>query len=304
MFSYCKSLNNTDRNCVVLFSCENPIVPNTNIVDIDFDDLCSNSIELMKVISPDSDSDDEEKKIKLINIDEVDESKNHYIFKVYTEKKKFKHEYNMIRKLDHPYIIKILQAYNVDHNYGFLLDYYSAGDLFEMGSTLRKYEPEILKMIFQKLAMAIQYCNDQGIIHADIKSENIMLNKKLEPILIDFEMAIVLPTDKDYIIIPGARGTMLFLSPEAMNEVRYSSKSDIWAYGIVVYENCIGGYPFDSNQVPKNKVYKYVFDVDGPEKIDGTRKFLSQILVENPDERLDWNAILKLDFLQLKDEKN
>lgn len=96
-----------------------------------------------------------------------------------------------------------------------------------------------IKGIFVRLVQAVQHLESNGLVHGDIKPENILLRDNLEPILIDvsggsFESGNLRPT----VITPG------YSSPESVRGTSVDTRSDIYSLGIVIYRTLCGDVPW------------------------------------------------------------
>lgn len=158
---------------------------------------------------------------------------------------------------NHPLIQKMVEKYNIG-NYNYLvLDYYKEGDLHEYLCKCHYFcvpEQHVTHLIYDIIA-AISYLHSVGVIHRDLKLENIMLHEgKL--ILCDFNLSHydkVALRCKIYsgvdVIEPDAIlndfvGTIEYLAPEIVLNEPYGCMIDWWAFGIMVYELLYGYTPF------------------------------------------------------------
>ena len=86
------------------------------------------------------------------------------------------------------------------------------------------------------------------IIHRDIKTANIFLTK--DNILKIGDFGISKSLDKTSMAATAMIGTPYYLSPEMVEGKPYSTKADIWALGVILYQLCAFKYPFDANSLP------------------------------------------------------
>ncbi|HVS35975.1 MAG TPA: serine/threonine-protein kinase [Gemmataceae bacterium] len=112
--------------------------------------------------------------------------------------------------------------------------------------------------LVEKIARAVQYAHEQGVIHRDLKPANILLDEKGEPLVADFGLAKVLDAEGDS-SSPGQRvGTPSYMSPEqaAGHTWEVSPRSDVWALGVILYELLTGARPFQ--EATPEGIYKQV----------------------------------------------
>lgn len=105
------------------------------------------------------------------------------------------------------------------------------------------------KILFFKICQSIQFLHNRGIIHRDIKLENILLQPtatygNLEPKLIDFGLSAVVTTDEWLL---ENCGSLAFCSPEIVNNQPHSLSTDVWSLGIVLYTILTKRMPFVTN---------------------------------------------------------
>jgi len=128
-------------------------------------------------------------------------------------------EYTLLSSLDHPNIIKVFDFYT-EENQSYMI--------MELGeSDLSCYYKEVdyLK-ILQGISDGINYLHSNGIIHRDIKLENIVIINEI-PKIID----------------PGLNGTPGYIAPEIYEHSYVNYKSDLWSYGILLFNLFTGEFP-------------------------------------------------------------
>ena len=163
-------------------------------------------------------------------------------------------EVNAQMRLDHPNVLPVLD-YGKSPNPFIVYPLCLAGTLRNL-MTEREFAPlDSALPILKQVASAIDYAHSSGIIHGDIKPENILFKKNRSvPLLGDFGMSKHFPhlelirTIRD--MSAGPAGTSAYLSPEQIGEAKQSPLSDIYAFGVVCYELLTGQLPFDIEAPP------------------------------------------------------
>jgi serine/threonine protein kinase len=137
-----------------------------------------------------------------------------------------------------------------------ILEYCSGGNLFDKRKKryeTRFTEREAAYYIYQ-IAQALKHCHSHGIIHRDIKLENILITKDGYLKLADFGWSVRLkyPNDRRTTIC----GTLDYFSPEMVDSIPYQYSTDIWSLGVLTYELIVGDVPFISKI--KEEIYKMI----------------------------------------------
>ena len=88
-------------------------------------------------------------------------------------------EINILKKLDHPHIIRLFEFYTFKKNYYLINEFCTDGDLSEKLSELRSFPEFIVKILMIQIFNAVMYLNNNCVIHGDLKLENIMIDSFL-----------------------------------------------------------------------------------------------------------------------------
>ena len=90
------------------------------------------------------------------------------------------HEITIMKNLDHPHIIKLFEFYIDEYNYYLINEFCTEGDLSEKILKLKSFPETIVKIIMAQIFNAVLYLNNRGIIHGDLKLENILVDSYLD----------------------------------------------------------------------------------------------------------------------------
>jgi len=166
----------------------------------------------------------------------------HYLTSDPTEKERFTHEARAASALVHSNVAVVFEINEHDDQMFIAMEYVEGRTLKE----LIEAEPLTIRKV---LDIAIQVCDglaaahERGIVHRDIKSENIMVTAKGQPKITDFGLAKVKGATK--LTKTGSTvGTAAYMSPEQARGEEVDHRSDIFSFGIVLYEMLTGKLPF------------------------------------------------------------
>ena len=156
--------------------------------------------------------------------------------------KRFEHEARTIARLDHPHIVSIFDVGRTSNGQiYYTMPYLPNGDL--AGRNLRENQAAILDVI-RAIADALGYAHEQGIVHRDVKPENVLFDKLDRPLLADFGIALS-DTHQPRVTREGATiGSSGYMSPEQARSQPLDGRSDIYSLGVLCYELLTGEMPF------------------------------------------------------------
>ncbi|KAJ1340513.1 hypothetical protein BSLG_004898 [Batrachochytrium salamandrivorans] len=162
-------------------------------------------------------------------------------------------------------------------------------DLFECIEQYDRIPEEKAKIIFYQVVQAIQYLHRKGVVHRDIKDENIVIDGDFHVKIIDFGSAAVEPNDPQF-LFDRFQGTIQYASPEILRGEKYRGRpTDIWALGILLYTILFGEVPFASSEQAKTLNFKLPRFPSSAECMD----LLSWILQKHASRRPTADQILR-----------
>jgi tRNA A-37 threonylcarbamoyl transferase component Bud32 len=155
------------------------------------------------------------------------------------EAERFLREARAVARLRHPYIVAIHDIGRVEGVDFFTMDYIEGLPLHRAVTAEALTERELVE-IFVKLCDAVEYAHGQGVLHRDLKPSNIIIDRKREPVLIDFGIADLdqaTDDDGDHIV-----GSPAYLPPEYIRGSAYGPTGEVYALGASLY-TVLGGRP-------------------------------------------------------------
>ena len=158
-----------------------------------------------------------------------------------------KNEISINNSLIHPNIVQIYDSYEFDEFYLLQLEYMHLGDLKTIQRKYKKLSETLCGYIITNTIDALAYLHSKNILHRDIKSDNIMVNNKLEIKLGDFSLSKKIDSNIKY--TTSRSGTFPFLAPECVKKNQQISsktifKTDVFSLGIVMYHLLHNTHPF------------------------------------------------------------
>ncbi|PKS08282.1 hypothetical protein jhhlp_005226 [Lomentospora prolificans] len=229
-------------------------------------------------------------------------------------------EVQIMRQLDHPNIIKLLEFSESREYYYIVLELAPGGELFHQIVRLTYFSEDLSRHVITQVAKALEYLHEEkGVVHRDIKPENILFSPI--PFVPSKHPRPKQPGDEDKIdegeFIPGAGaggigqikiadfglskvvwenqtmtpcGTVGYTAPEIVKDERYSKSVDMWALGCVLYTLLCGFPPFydESIETLTEKVAKGQYTFLSPwwdEISKSAQDLISHLLTVDPEKR-------------------
>ena len=166
---------------------------------------------------------------------------------------RFRREAQAAANLDHPNILPIYEVGESHEGLPFFsMKFAGGGSLLEAASALRS-EPRRAVALMAKVARAVQYAHDQGILHRDLKPGNILLDGSGEPLVSDFGLAKWLEPTGHLTRTPTVFGTPGYIAPEQVNASTgtLTPAADVYSLGAVLFYLLTGQPPFTGENALK-----------------------------------------------------
>jgi len=199
-------------------------------------------------------------------------------------------ELEILSSLDHPNIIKFFEYYEDKEYFHIIMEYCSGQELFDKFKD-SKFEESRTRLVIAKIVYAIYYSHIQGIIHRDLKLENVIFENNNDDAQIKvIDWGLSTKFQKDTTRLSTKTGTPQYIAPEVFNGC-YDSQCDIWSIGVISYIIIAWKFPYKGTtvEVYQNSLkhdtvnYDYpVFKTVSPHCID----FLKSCLQQDPTKRL------------------
>ncbi|XP_062374700.1 PAS domain-containing serine/threonine-protein kinase [Sardina pilchardus] len=154
-------------------------------------------------------------------------------------------EIAILARLDHPNVVKVLDVFENELFFQMVMEKHGNGmDLFEFIEQQPCLDEPLASYIFRQLVAAVSYLRQKGILHRDIKDENIIINQSFYIKLIDFGSATVMAPGK---LFYAFCGTLEYCSPEVLQGNPYEGPElEMWSLGVLLYTLLFSENPFCS----------------------------------------------------------
>jgi serine/threonine-protein kinase len=200
---------------------------------------------------------------------------------------RFQREIDILRRLDHPHIVRFLEAGSQRGRTWFAMEYV-AGASLEAVLAQRGRLPwsEVVELALQ-IAPALKHAHDRGVIHRDLKPSNLLLGPDGVK-LSDFGIASLFAS-RHLTVTGGVVGTAEYLSPEQAAGKPVTPRSDLYSLGVVLYTLITGRNPFEGEPVDLLHKHRFAqFDKPSrwvPDLPSAVEELLCELLEKEPGRR-------------------
>ncbi|XP_076805886.1 PAS domain-containing serine/threonine-protein kinase-like [Clavelina lepadiformis] len=153
-------------------------------------------------------------------------------------------EIALLTKLEHPNIVQVLEFFENTRFFSMVMPKHGVSviDLFEFIDREPRLDEALASYIFRQIVSAVYFLHMEGVVHRDIKDENVIIDESFCCKLIDFGSAAFFKPDKTFATFCG---TIEYCSPEVLLGQRYEGPElEVWALGITLYTLVYGENPF------------------------------------------------------------
>lgn len=222
---------------------------------------------------------------------------------------RFEQEATTVAKVTHPNIVQVY-AFGVEEGIAYVaLEYVEGKNLKEILAKRGPPELPIALSIMRQVAAALQRASEAGIIHRDVKPENILVTRKTEVKVADFGLARVKEGDKPGLNLTQTgvtMGTPLYMSPEQVEGKPVDCRTDVYSFGVTCYHLLSGEPPFRGESafevalqhVQKQPVPLGKLRPDLPEVLCA---IVHKMMAKSPDDRYPNGKEVARDLLRLRE---
>jgi len=157
--------------------------------------------------------------------------------------RRFLKEGRSLSRLNHPHIVSVYEVGQVDGYYYIVMEYLQHS-LIDLIKKRGRIQPHQAIHIVLSVADSLFYLHKRGLIHRDVKPENIMFRKDANPVLLDFGIAKTIGSRTRLTKTGASIGTPYYMSPEQCAARHIDGRSDIYSLGVVLFEMLTGQLPY------------------------------------------------------------
>lgn len=215
-------------------------------------------------------------------------------------------EINALKQLSHPNIIKLEEVLQNSKCIGMVMEYASGGEFYKYIQKNKRLKECTARNLFAQLISGVNYMHCRGLVHRDLKLENLLLDEHENLIITDFGFVNQFASNDE--IMKTSCGSPCYAAPEiVMSSKPYEArKADIWSCGVILFAMLAGYLPWDDD--PSNpdgedllKLYRYITStgLKFPDYIDPIpRDLLRNLLMINPKKRFTMTNIICHEWLR------
>jgi len=211
------------------------------------------------------------------------------------DKRRVQTEIEILQKMSHINVIKAKKILKDSENIYIMMEYCEKGELFHYIEKEICLSNDEAACYFYQLINGLEYIHQKGIVHRDLKLENILLSKTNLLKIIDFGLSSYYDSNK---LLSTPCGSLCYASPELLSGQKYDGiLIDIWSVGVILYAMLCGYLPFDDEN--HGMLYKRIIntELDIPEHLEeDSVDMLRKILVNEPKKRITIKEIKKHKF--------
>ncbi|HEY7513120.1 MAG TPA: protein kinase, partial [Vicinamibacteria bacterium] len=191
---------------------------------------------------------------------------------------RFKHELVLARKVTHKNVVRIYDLGEAEGTKYFTMEYIEGTSLKDFIRERGKVPPAEAVAIARQVLGGLREAHDQGVVHRDLKPQNIMVDAARQAHLMDFGIA--RSTETAGMTATGAVvGTPDYMSPEQVKGEKAGPPSDIFSFGVILYEMITGGVPFHGDDAMSKILMRLTRKPRAPRELNkDVPKYLEQVV--------------------------
>lgn len=186
-----------------------------------------------------------------------------------SHRQRFQREARAAAAVQHPYICPIFEVGEHRNVPFYSMALLRGGSLRQAMGRQVVWTPKQVIGLVKKLTTGLAAAHDAGLVHRDLKPDNILIDDQGQPVIADFGLAKLANRDAEKLTATGAAvGTPAYMAPEQMSGVEADPSCDVFSLGVIFYELLCGSRPFEGDQQEVlNKIASRDWSPPAPHKV-------------------------------------
>mmetsp|Transcript_10236 Transcript_10236/g.18662 ORF Transcript_10236/g.18662 Transcript_10236/m.18662 type:complete len:613 (-) Transcript_10236:240-2078(-) len=193
-------------------------------------------------------------------------------------------EISILRAIEHSNVVKLHQTFESQTHFFLVMELVKGMELFDYLINKGKLMVNEALVIFSQVVRGLVACHERGVVHRDLKAENILLDTEGNVKIVDFELANFVRSEP----LKTFCGSSYYAPPEiCAGNIYDGEKADVWSIGVLLYMMVVGEYPFDDEN--DAALIKKIIEqpLQFPESLGPEiRDLIERLLRKDPKERI------------------
>ncbi|HET9905462.1 MAG TPA: protein kinase [Anaerolineales bacterium] len=202
---------------------------------------------------------------------------------------RFKRELKLIASLEHPAIVPVYDVGEEEDGRQYFVMRYMGGASLSDWIKKGPLSLQDTAIIIERLGSALDYAHSKGIVHRDIKPDNVLFDETNHPYLTDFGIA-KLTEAATSATGGGTMGTPAYVSPEQAQGAKVDGRADVYGMGVMIYEMLTGNKPYEADS-PMSVAVRHITEP------------VPDILQERPDLPFDVDIVIRTAMAKDKEDR-
>lgn len=217
-------------------------------------------------------------------------------------------EIKILKELQHENIVALYDVQELPNSVFLVMEYCNGGDLADYLQAKGTLSEDTIRVFLHQIAAAMRILHSKGVIHRDLKPQNILLsyaNRRKSNVsgirikIADFGFARYLHSNT---MAATLCGSPMYMAPEVIMSQHYDAKADLWSIGTVIYQCLVGKPPFQANSPQDLRMFYEKNRSLMPSIPRETSPYLANLLLgllqRNQKDRMDFEAFFSHPFLE------
>ncbi len=215
--------------------------------------------------------------------------------------RRFEREAQLVARLEHPQVVPLYDYWRDADGAYLVMRFLRGGSLRQLIEKDGGLAPQEASSILDQIAEALSAAHRQGIIHRDVKPENVLLDEEGNAYLSDFGIA--MDSSDPHATGSATIGSHAYLSPEQIRGGPITPQTDVYSLGVVLYESLVGRHPFHDGS-PADLVQRHLHDklpsvrAAWPELSPGIDDVIATAMSKDPADRYADVVVMAAAFRQ------